>query len=752
MQSTASCMRCSKYLLCRDKKKGPSHRCQDFRQLKDLDSVADAELFPLLPKGENASPIDYDALPASKRLNNTLDKAEKSDDASEGRKRKRILTAADVDDDEEGLDNFIWKAMRDAYDPHTNSVRDLKVDDRDLKLATNYLDFCGNVAGKAIKLPFARQLWIATMLLGEFCPRCTKPKWLDVNNVPVDMDPLDLAKRLALTENGICPYCNASRAEMILEGDLQDLNQLVLVFGQRAGKSAFTSTVAGYHKHRMLKAPRMSTICRGIQDFTPLTGTFVGITAARAIKLLWNPFTEIVKHSQWFDDYFEMLRHYGNHYGKEFYKEGGLFYRYFHKNLDYYPMGPQKRTLRGDTRIFAAVDELGWFPYNIVSSDNPEDDEEDEREHANGDEVYEALDKSLLTVRTEVLNLYKKNISTIPTGLGLYISSPKSERDKISRLLKESQDPAAMALGLRLPTWEVNPLYTRDHPIIVSAYAKNAAKAERDYGANPPKLDEGIFKKEQILPLFRTDIINSHRIVYDFSRPDRTLGKIIEAVMATSTWEPRILTLDAGLTNNAFAMAAGHREGSRLRVDTLIEVVPAKGTKIDFPGTYREIILPLVKSTNIGLVGADRWNSINLMQQLEDDTDGKVQGKQFTLNGNHLNKVVTGIATHDILLPGLELPPDQILGVRDFKRELRDFPASHLFLQLCTIREQRGTLTKGEGFTDDLFRALALLYTLTFSPKIKEHMDKMKPLGSTKTEGVTRSAVFVAGRSGGGYI
>jgi hypothetical protein len=418
-------------------------------------------------------------------------------------------------------------------------------------------------------------------------------------------------------------------------------------------------------------------------------------------------------------------------------------------------MGPQKRTLRGDTRIFAAVDELGWFPYNFVSNDNAEDDEEDEREHANGDEVYEALDKSLLTVRTEVLNLYKKNISTIPTGLGLYISSPKSERDKISRLLKESEAEEAMALGLRLPTWEVNPLYTRDHPIIMSAYTKNAVKAERDYGANPPKLDSGIFDKNQILPLFRADIINSHRIVYDFSNPnpERTLGKIIEAVLRDSPWQPQILSLDAGISNNAFALAAGHRDGSRLQVNTLLEVVPLPGTKIDFPGIYREVILPYVKQANVPLVVADRFNSINLLQQLEDDTEKRTQGRQVSMNGTDMNKVVSGIGTHDILLPGLELPPDQIIGVRDFKKELRDCPSAHLFLQMITVREHNGTLIKGEGYTDDLFRAVALLYRVTFNPKVKEHMDKFKPLDLANSKvGVTRSAIFVAGRSGSGYI
>ena len=717
-------------------------------------------LLPLLPENEKDVAVDYSKLPASKRLEKTLDRVDRSKATKAGLARLEALQNSSSDDAEEDgeLSNFIWKAMKDAYDPHTNSVRDLKVDDRDLPLAANYFDFCANVAGKAIKLPFARQLWVAFTLLGEFCPRCTKPKWLDINNVPVDMDPVDLSKKVALLENGVCPYCGSSKAEMVLSGELVDYNQGVLVFGQRGGKSSFTATVAGYHKHRMLKSPRLSTICKGIQDFTPLTGTFVGITAARAIKLLWNPFTEIVKHSSWFDDYFAMLRHYGNQYGKEFYKEGGLFYRYYHKNLDYYPMGPQKRTLRGDTRIWASVDELGWFPYKIVVSDNPEEEEEDEREHANGDEVYEALDKSLLTVRSEVLNLYKRDISTVPTGIGLYISSPKSDRDKISRLLKDSDSPEALSLGLRLPTWEINPMYTRDHPIIVSAYKKNAIKAERDYGANPPKLDQGILDKTRLPFLFKAHIQNTHSIVYVEGEPERTVAKAIEAISVSQSSvteiPPSIATIDAGLANNAFSITVGHRDGSKLIVPTVLEIVPKPGTYIDFPATYKNVILPILKARNVGLLVADRWNSIHLLQSAEDDTLKALKAKQISLNASHIKAILSAVEDGTLELPMLEKTPEEIMSVRNYKTELLGCPVSHLFLQMATVRESRGTLTKGEGFTDDIFRSLWLLAYTTFNPKVKEYMDKRLPLVLTqnKAQSTNRSIVLVAGRSGNIFI
>jgi hypothetical protein len=192
--------------------------------------------------------------------------------------------------------------MRKAYDPHTNMVQDVTVDTSDLPLAKNVYDFCKNIAGKNMKMPFSRQLWFGWQLFGEWCPRCTDPLLRDITNVPVDEEPEAAVEegRLVLLEYGVCPRCNAQKSRMVLDGELNDYNTLILVLGQRSGKSASSSLYTAYHYHRLLKAPKLSSICRGIQEFTPLTGTFVALSASRAIKLLWNPFSEIVKGSEFF--------------------------------------------------------------------------------------------------------------------------------------------------------------------------------------------------------------------------------------------------------------------------------------------------------------------------------------------------------------------------------------------------------------------------------------------------------------------
>lgn len=838
----------------------------------------------LIPKGESADPL-------------VQQKKKKSPVSS-------VIAADDLGDliIPTGKDDFIWDAMQRAYDPLTNTVRDLKIDDSDLPRAKNYYDFCVNVAGSAIKSPFSRQLWIAYHLFGEYCTRCTPIYYDDINNIPVDMESRELITKVTLLENGCCPKCGVSKAHLVINKELVDYNQLVMVAGQRGGKSALSSTMAAYHLHLMLKAPRMSSICRGIQDFTPLTGTFVALSLTRSVKLLWNPFSQIIDASSWFNNYLKLLDHAGKQYGKEFYRKSTLYMRFFNRNLDLYPMGPMKRTLRGDTRFFACLsgstpvmtdkgwkrigdesilgtnveingeshpvtrwipqgvkqtyllllnnglslyvtldhnvrvydsmkstlkwvevgkltltdwivchrkrpsvdlhefpadhpmagnfrylgtmvklekhymepvfditvdsedhafnangievknctDELGWFPYKETNyQDQEEDDEhvedetEDERERANGDEVHQSLDNSLATVRAEVWDLYRRNISSIPTGLNVNISSPQSWKDKICRLLKESDNPAALSLGVHLPTWGISPLFSRDHPIIQSAFAKNERRADRDYGANPPKLSATLFIKEAVQASFSGK--QHHAIVYDADNPEYTVGKIKELVVKNK-WEALVMGIDAGLNNNSFALTIGSRTESSVTAYSSVELIPSKQKPVFFPALYKDVLLPLIRQCNIVYVGADRWNSIHLLQQIEEDTKGRTKTMTITLNVNHFNGFKELVNSGCLTLPALDWSFDGVEQVLNYKRELKGRPIEHLYLQFLTVRESLGGIGKGEGNTDDLWRSLVVMSSMLFIPKVKSYLEEFKPV--ERAGNSNRSLVLTAGKSG----
>ena len=750
--SKASCMKCSRWLTCTDPQKGPKHKCDRYRAMKEIANIEEFGFLDVIPKGEE-DPFQQPTSSSTRGSGRVELLAEGGN-----KKAKRLLKQLDASQEIPDFDNddiggnFILNAMRESYDPETNTVRDLKVDDRDLARANNYWDFCTTVSGKSLKPPFARQLWVAALLLGEYCPRCTKAKWIeDVYNIPVDMDPYDLAKRLVLLHAGKCPKCGTSKAEMVLNGEMQAYNQLVMAVGQRGGKSSFTATVCGYDLHALLKAPRLSTICRGIQDFTPMTFTFVGLTAGRAVRLLWNPFVEIIKANDWFKAYFAMMDDYGKTHGVEYYKSNVLFMRFFHKNIDVYPMGPVKRTLRGDTRVLAAIDELGWFPLSKAAMDDDSPDEEDDgREHANADEVFASLDNSLMTMRTEVYDLYKRGISHIPTGLMLNLSSPQSQRDKIMRLLKESHDPEALSLGVQLPTWEISPLYQRSHPVIVAAYKKNPVKAERDFGANPPAINSSMFPDSTLEQLYSLDRENTHDIevrATGSSEEDddegvihRTRATLIVKKIPTEL-PPTILSMDAGLTNNSFAINVSYPEGTKLKLLTLLEIIPKKGTQIDFPAMYQNVLKPLIVSMNAKVLAADRWNSVTTLQSAKDDFPD-LQCIQCTLKARDFSAFIASTNDGELEFPLLEMSKEEVREITNYKRQLAGKPVAHTYLQYLTVKLMNGALTKGDGYTDDLLRSVMVSHAIAFNPKVKEHLAKFRHIGGVSTAGVTRSAVF----------
>lgn len=758
-----SCLNCSRFLLCLDKQKGPRHVCSKHLKLKDLKHIGELVDLPIVPE-----------------------KQRKKDDA----KLKALELALQEEEALElkgGADyaNEFYSAMRRSYDPLTGVPSDVRLDFSDWALSKNIYDYVANQLGKGSKLPFARQFWILYHFTGEYCPHCTDPELEDIYNIETDDDVHEMAERAALLEHGVCPKCKRTKSEMVLKHELADYTDLVLVLGQRSGKSVLTGILCSYWYHRMLKVPKYSELCSGVQDFTPITGTLVALSFARAIKLLWNPVKELLTHGEWFSTYHAHLVDLGKRHGIEFLKFNSLLINYRHKNLELYPMGPLKRSLRGDTRVLGAVDELGWFPNKIDEDQDDNADEANEREFANADEVYAAIDNSLATIRIEVYNLYKKGINHVPTGVNLLTSSPASRRDKIWRLFMDSKESKVM-LGMNLPTWEINPAYQRDHPFIVEAFRKNYEKAERDFGANPPELSATMYTREAVLPLFNgTQHHNIATVTVKIDkRPEQLSGELTKKVPRQS-WPGTVLAIDGGQVNNSFTFALGHLQENiepdrakvavhmaqqlglsldevraqlgpkaldvdkapsvKLHVFTLGEIIPDGTRPINFLQVYQDVIHPLMKQCNTKFLFADRWNSLMLLESAQRDFPD-CQALQLTLKPPDFKSFDKDfIDTHTLSLPSLEMEPDVIESITDYKKAFVNRPVSHLYLQFRTVVMQGSVPGKGDGFTDDLYRAVVLLATASRLSKVAEKI-RLTPLLGLDTE--RRVHAVVGGRIG----
>lgn len=405
-----------------------------------------------------------------------------------------------------------------------------------------------------------------------------------------------------------------------------------------------------------------------------------------------------------------------------------------------------------NTRVFSATDELGWFPFSLAEEEDDLDN--DERERANADEVYTALENSLSTVRTEIYAKFKQGVNHLPTAYNFNLSSPSSWKDKICRLLKESEG-SRYSLGLRLPTWDINPMFSRDHPVIVNAYRKNPVHAERDYGANPPSVNASRYDKDQIQRLFSGR--NHHALKYltKDSVTEGGAGRVYADLVTKynlDRWPASALALDAGLNNNSFSLALGNLAGDVLRVTSLLELIPFDRRKIDFSLMLKFVLKPLIEQCNVHYVCADRWNSILMLQTLQEesipkgpgDQEPRVLCEQFSVKRRDFDQFDADfVHSENLILPAGEQDFAVTEEVMDYKKEMPHKPAAHLYLQFLTVREFNGTIVKGDGYTDDNYRALILLGSRIKDPKVQAHLRKFQP----KANEGSRLLGVVGGRS-----
>ena len=176
------------------------------------------------------------------------------------------------------------------------------------------------------------------------------------------------------------------------------------------------------------------------------------MTYTKACDLLWKPIKNLVMESPWYKYLHEKLSYYEEYHGLSLYSLHSNALNYNFRQIFLHPTGPNKRTLRGDTRFLSVLDELGWFPHG---------EDNDERERASANEVYVALDRSLKTVRASARRLAKQGYSNFPFAYSLNISSPSSYYDKIMSLYRTYRNSREV-YAWKLSTWEMNPTFSEN--------------------------------------------------------------------------------------------------------------------------------------------------------------------------------------------------------------------------------------------------------------------------------------------------
>lgn len=353
-----------------------------------------------------------------------------------------------------------------------------------------------------------------------------------------------------------------------------------------------------------------------------------------------------------------------------------------------------------------AIDEVAYF----------DNDADSKKVKASASMVYGALDRSLATVRSAERKQLASGYDNAFTGYFFNISSPVHARDKINELLRLSFGSKKI-LGIHAPTWKMNPTMPRDSEFLVEAFRRDPVGAARDYGAEAPMsanpfITQPVFIEKSIREKGRNMVVYQHHYIKFPNGKKQRYGSIVKA--ATTT-RPSIMAIDAGYTNNSFALVVGSRnDNSVISVDCLVEIVPKPGIPLSYNKIFEEIIVPLCRARNVRVLLADQWQSLKLLQDALaacslDASD------QYSLKYRDMWGVKTLLESDPprISLPRLQHADDIYETLKydgdEYPWCFEGKPTEHLMMQLQTVQDTGHSVLKNTGATDDLWRAMALM-------------------------------------------
>ena len=600
--------------------------------------------------------------------------------------------------------------------------QDLVIDDRDIPQAKNVVDFFYNDRFMKNMVPdglFPRQISILLHLMGEFCPRCSDMEFFE--NFPVDEDVGNIFDHVQILEYGKCPKCGVRKSELYLSGELDVPNEFVGVCGQRAGKSALTAMTISYVLHEFLKIPNLARTFKLLPS-SPFTCPLVALSFNKATELLYNPLYKYLLNGNWYKEYHEFLKDQQNKFDSEIFNVKDTFTRYRHRNIFIAPFGPDKRKLRGNTSLIGAVDELSWM--NSSNKDSIKFD---------ADEIYTSLNNSFMTARSSARNLLKEGYDNLPQPMLFDISSPSSKKDKTCRLYEESKTSRTI-YGVHYSTWELNPTLPLEGEEMQNELKKLGKRFWRDFGAVPPNSASPFMSSIELLKSNCSQRPNLTKITKKTSyiqTQEFTHGDLVIPNLESGNIPNRILAMDAGSVDNSFSFVLAHVEKIQPQnvldqvktivvFDSLMEVIPDENQPINFSKVYDNIIIPLIKKMNVKLVCTDRWQNLKILSDIQNDkTLNNCLTAQYSVKYSDFIEYKQAFLDNAVRIPKPELKWDEIElhGGDNYPYCFENMPISHYIFQCLTVEDKMGkTVEKGEGCTDDIFRASVLAYTKLLDP------------------------------------
>lgn len=749
--TTNNCLSCALYVKCKDPSKGFSHICSKFTAQK---SVLTLEQLSHKTSIKKLAKLDKGYKSQSTR---TVTRSP----IVEIRATKEKYKVTDSEDYD------IASLVRKLNNASLVIPKDTVIDDGDLKLAPNFYTFMTHKKYMNYR-PFAKQIETGMWLFTEFCPECSDMQF--AGDLPTDMPVEDIPEYIVMLKHGKCPECGLTKLDIWKSGLLHRYEELAGLGGQRGGKSAQVAMLAAYQTHRMLKLQNPARVYELLPNQT-LHLTFVALTFKQAKDNLYQPLHDMVIDSPWFSEYHKLLGDYEKRLGIEnLFKFKDTFFHYLHRKLQGYPSGPNRKTLRGYTRYFGAIDEIGWF-----------DAHSPDAVRMSAEENYISLKRSLLTVRSAARRLHYQGHYALPQALMTNISSPASKRDKICSLVKESENNHTI-YSFHYTTFEMNPTIQPED--LEGERKADPIAYARDYLARPPYTSNAFIARKK--PLQKC--IEPHKpILKVYEEPIVTHSdvellsgkvKFSKAFLADKNLvnHPRILALDSGYSNNSFAgtlLSIRELDNGAVMptVDAFFELIPKENRPLSYSDIYDEVLSPIIDKANVQLLTADRWNTIKILQDAEADYGERgMRTIMYTLKYGEFVQVRSTIMEGAVALYAPEIPIKdaiKLAGGGNYPECFKHMPCAHFFMQALTVVDvMKKKVDKADGLTDDIFRSYVLALTMAMDVNLQREFAQWQPirtgapkqrdmgvvvsLGAGASSGATSTNIGAVGSAGSG--
>lgn len=470
-----------------------------------------------------------------------------------------------------------------------------------------------------------------------------------------------------------------------------------------SGKTAISAMIATYIIHRwvMMKNP---TKAYGLKSLDPIQMDFIAMTADQIKETGWGQFIATMEMSRWFREYYKHLDRLREEDGILRYKKRDTFIEFKEKNLLIKFSVPDGGTLRGRTRLYASCDEFGYF--------------RSEGKAINGDAVYDALTRSLQTIRSAADELVAAGNIDPLMPLMVNVSSPSHGTDPIMKILNQAKDgKKPRAYYFHYATWDINPRITEKG--LESIKLSDPVSYWRDFAAEPPMNDNPFFSSPEIIdacidkdlrPQIDYVVEPFHQVVNDINI------SYMRPILKSTTLSKNhayVITCDAGEVECSYAMVISHydRETNKFYLDSAIEIEPVtmpngKVCAVHFPsamdfilGNKQRNIYGLKDACSIAYVGFDRWQSTPQIQQIRDTgTDSN----KVTLTYDNFCVFKANVADGKWRIPQPEAD-EKTTRITTSK-----MPFLRLILQTKSVGLVGIKVKKPEGGMDDIFRCWAL--------------------------------------------